>query len=151
MSKDTDQATLIRTIFPEEPRQHGHTETINYGRYSIAPEEAKRLKAAFSRRLRHRLMKKNMSQSDLARAIKAGRDSISTYARGRSLPGPRKMEAIAEALDTTVKQLLPELTELTDETTPPETTGNASGFEISEIPEEPGHAWLKVNRKVTHA
>ena len=55
----------------------------------------------FGRRLTAMLVEKVWSQSDLARASGLGRDSISQYARGRSIPSPKNLSKLANALGTT--------------------------------------------------
>jgi|SRR5215831_5757115 len=80
-----------------------------------------RLRAAFSANLREAMLHKNMSQSDLARAVwkeersdkngyaqPVGKDRISAYINGRVLPTEETLDKIAKALDTTKEKLLGE-------------------------------------------
>lgn len=64
----------------------------------------------FGLRLKERLRAKNWNQSDLARACKMGRDSISTYVNGAVRPTPKNLAKIANALGCTPADLLPEYT-----------------------------------------
>ena len=62
----------------------------------------------FGQNIQARLNAKNWNQSDLARATKLGRDSISTYIRGMVMPDPKNIAKLADALDCSVGDLLPE-------------------------------------------
>ena len=55
-------------------------------------------KAAFGRNLKAALDAKSWNQSDLAKATGLGRDSISTYIRGLTMPDPKNIKKLAEAL-----------------------------------------------------
>lgn len=79
--------------------------------------------AEFSRRLHYALLKKGMSQSDLARKIwnatrtgsdgfaqVVGRDRISSYINRKSMPSPATLQKIADALGMPVAELAPNLT-----------------------------------------
>lgn len=55
-------------------------------------------RAEFARRLVQHLRDRDMNQSDLARKTGLSRDAISTYVRARSMPEPRNLKVIAEAL-----------------------------------------------------
>ena len=76
----------------------------------------------FGRRLQSELVKRNWSQSELARRISErlpppspgqkqghdfGRDRISHYIRGISLPRPEALSLLAQVLDITPDDLLP--------------------------------------------
>lgn len=80
--------------------------------------------AEFARRLQGAMQDKNWNQSDLARAcdkllpkatkgqlqnIKFGRDTISHYVRGVSLPRPERLYIIAKALGVQQEDLMPPL------------------------------------------
>jgi len=49
----------------------------------------------------------NTNQSALAEAINVGRDSISTYCSGKTLPGPRIRKKLADFFGVDVKELVP--------------------------------------------
>ena len=75
----------------------------------------------FARKLREIMQSKGLSQSDLARAVfgtmtdtrgyevAAGRDRISSYLAGKSLPNSVNIQRLADALSTKVEDLAPEL------------------------------------------
>lgn len=69
----------------------------------------------FSKRLIDEMADRGWSQSDLAREAsrhlpsgEIARDNISNYVRGRALPNPPFLRALAKALNTTDEDLLPE-------------------------------------------
>jgi transcriptional regulator with XRE-family HTH domain len=59
-------------------------------------------------RIKVRLRAKNWNQSDLARACKLGRDSISTYISGSVHPSPKNLAKIANALACNPTDLVPD-------------------------------------------
>jgi len=75
----------------------------------------------FAQRLRRLRMDRDMSQSDVARAVwgtttdsrgyevARNRERISAYEQARSLPEPRSLELLAKALDVEPQDLSPEL------------------------------------------
>lgn len=75
-------------------------ETASLGSKALTKDE-------FGRRLAALMMDKGWNQSDLARASGLGRDSISTYIRGRTFPEPKNLRKLADALGTTAHDLLP--------------------------------------------
>lgn len=87
----------------------------------------------FAKRLRALLAERSMSQSDLAAAAKIGRDSVSTYASGKTLPKPPTMRRIAQALGV-------EVTALNPAAVTPE-----PAWQMRETG-QPGQIWLTVNR-----
>lgn len=70
-------------------------------------DRRERLKKIVAKRIVQLLREKNMTQSDLARASGLGKDSISLYVRGKTLPGPRHIERIAHGFQMTPERLLP--------------------------------------------
>ncbi len=67
----------------------------------------------FSYRLKTKMLEKGWNQSELARQAGAfmpsgslGRDSVSGYIRGRFIPGPDALNALAKALDVESSDLL---------------------------------------------
>jgi transcriptional regulator with XRE-family HTH domain len=78
-----------------------------------APPDAIRMD--FARRLQSALVQKGWTQSELARRVapllknsRLGRDNISKYVRGKVLPLPPALNAIARVLDLDVTELLPQ-------------------------------------------
>ncbi len=121
--------------------------------------EAARRKV-FSNLLRAAMAKKAMSQSELAetasrflpparktkgkraRGQKIGRDSISSYCSGKGYPtAPGYLDAIAQALDTTVEALTPRAEQTAAGTEP------FPALQIEAASE--GGVWLRVNQLVS--
>lgn len=100
--------------------------------------------AEFGRRIQALMVKKNMNQSDLARAAakfmpnkKFNRDNISVYVRGKSFPGPVRLAAVAKALGVAPTDLMPEHgIPSVDEKAPP--------LDIRAIGD--GNVWLRINQ-----
>lgn len=99
-------------------------------------------KQEFGRRLANFLDRKNWNQSDLARHANLPRDSISTYVRGKVLPTPKSLRAMADALGTTPTDLLPNAAENAIDADVP-------SIEMRVSVSAPGTAWLRVNRMLT--
>jgi transcriptional regulator with XRE-family HTH domain len=106
--------------------------------------------SAFAKALQDRLGAKGWNQSDLAREATArlprsskgpiGRDAISHYVRGVSLPRPDRLTAIAKALGCASNELLPpHLVPSTENT----------GLEFKELSND--QYLLRVNRVVSLA
>ena len=106
----------------------------------MAPREMRRQE--FGRNLWQLLIKRGMTQSDLARASGLGRDSISGYVRGRNLPEPTSAKALADALGVTVEDLYPGSVERAID-------GELPGFHMTEIAGHPGKAWVRLNRSMS--
>lgn len=64
-------------------------------------------RSEFADKLQGLIHQKNISQSELATAIKVGRDSISTYCSGKTLPGPRIRQKIAAYFGIDPSELVP--------------------------------------------
>lgn len=99
-------------------------------------------KQEFGRRLYHLMIQRGWNQSELARRAGLPRDSISTYIRGRTLPTPKSLSMLAEALGMTPADVLPNALEsAVDEDHP--------SLEVRVSPGQPKAAWLRVNRLVS--
>lgn len=99
-------------------------------------------KQEFGKRLYNLMLRKGWHQSELARQSGLPRDSISVYMRGRSLPTPLSLAALAEALDVKAEDLLPNHIESAiDEDNP--------SMELKVSPGAPNQAWIRVNRLVS--
>lgn len=99
-------------------------------------------KQQFGKRLYNLMLGKGWTQSELARQSGLPRDSISVYVRGRSLPTPASLSALATALGVTSDELLPNHIEgAIDEDMP--------AMELKVSPNAPNVAWLRVNRLVS--
>jgi transcriptional regulator with XRE-family HTH domain len=102
----------------------------------------------FAQRLRHEIAIRNWNQSNLAREaskfLKDGeiaRDNVSNYMRGRALPGPAFLLAIAKALNTTEDDLLPERGQ-----PPARDGGMLPATDVRDAGE--GFAFIRINRRV---
>ena len=98
-------------------------------------------KQEFGKRLFALMMKKGMNQSDLARAAKLGRDSISTYVRGRSAPSPQNLDKVCAALSVAPDELYPNY------------AANAAAIEepvlqLKQVNDGTDKMWLHINMKV---
>lgn len=61
----------------------------------------------FGFRVSRRIAQKGITQSELSRATGLGRDSISLYKLGKALPSNSNAKKLADALDCTVGDLIP--------------------------------------------
>lgn len=99
-------------------------------------------KQEFGRRLYTLMVARNWNQSELARRADLARDSVSTYVRGISLPEPKNLRKLAEALEMEPSELLPNTLESAiDEDVP--------SLELKVSTSDPRVAWLRVNRLVS--
>ena len=110
-----------------------------------APRDAAR--AEFARRLSAAMVKKGWNQSELARRASEhspdkaiGRDVVSTYLRGKALPLPATLQALASALSVDVSDLLPTRGV-------PSVSQAIPKFDIRDMGE--GRTWLRVNKEVS--
>jgi transcriptional regulator with XRE-family HTH domain len=74
----------------------------------IGPRAA--VRSEFARRLQERMLSHKplpFSQADLARASHCGRDAVSTYVRGISMPGPKALKQLSDALGCQPEDLMP--------------------------------------------
>ena len=98
-------------------------------------------KQEFGRRLYGLILEKDMNQADLARLSGLGRDSISTYVRGRSVPSPQNLQKIAKALGVDKDILYPNYAAaaaLVEEPT----------LQIKAVDGSADSMWLVINMKV---
>lgn len=99
-------------------------------------------KQEFGRRLYSMMIGRGWTQSELARQSGLQRDSVSTYVRGKSLPTPLNLEALAKAFGVTPEEMLPnQIESAIDEDNP--------SFEMKVSVGAPGTAWVRVNRLVS--
>lgn len=99
-------------------------------------------KEQFGRRVRNLMYAKGWRQSELARKADLPRDSISVYVRGLSLPTPASLRKLAEALDVTPEELLPNQIEGAIHADFGATEMKISQHDLKK-------AWLRVNRLVS--
>ena len=87
------------------------------------------------------MVKKGWSQSELSRATGVGRDSISNYIRGISLPNPRNLKRLADGLAVEMSDLYPNF------------SLSAAGMDVPSIqtralPGDPHFMYLEINCKL---
>lgn len=98
-------------------------------------------KQEFGRRLLRMTLDRGWNQSELARQCDVGKDAISTYINGKSLPGPRNLQKIAMAFGVEPGSLLPNSIETTMDRELP-------AFEMRQAVGHPDQVWLRINRAV---
>lgn len=113
------------------------------------PTEAMQLEQ-FARRLHSIMLDKGLSQSELARKIwgsttdhrgyevAKNRDRISVYLAGRTIPDPKNLKLLADALDVEIKELAPELVASAVERDHPE-------IAVAAVAGHPESAVLRIN------
>jgi len=101
-------------------------------------------KQEFGRRLYDQLLKQRLNQSDLARKSGLGRDSISQYVRGRSVPTPQNLEKIAEALSIEPDDLFPNYAAQAISIEDPT-------FQLRAVDGDSSQMWLTINQRVSTA
>jgi transcriptional regulator with XRE-family HTH domain len=95
----------------------------------------------FGKRLYDLILEKGWTQSELARRAGVLRDSISSYVNGKILPEPLNLKKLADALDVSSEDLLPNYTEQAIET-------QAPVMEIITSGEDPQRSIVRINRIV---
>jgi transcriptional regulator with XRE-family HTH domain len=104
------------------------------------------IKIDFAKRIQRAMIDKGWNQSELARRASAylpkntplGRDNVSHYVRGISLPRSAQLAALAKALGLKPADLLP---------TVPSAAQKAPPFDMRQL--EDGNVWLRVNQAVS--
>jgi len=111
----------------------------------LAPKDA--VKTEFARRLQAAMISKGWRQSELARRAeqhlphgrKFGRDSVSLYIRGKTLPSAVFLHALCKALGKEPEELLP--------TRGMPAAGDANPpLDVRDL--DDGNVWLRVNQAV---
>ena len=95
----------------------------------------------FGTRLYRALRKKRWNQSDLARHSGLGRDSISQYVRGRSVPSPKNLAKLSAALGIAEEILFPNYDAQANSIEVPT-------FQIKSIDSDAANVWVRINMKV---
>ena len=98
----------------------------------------------FARRLEHLLMQKAWRQVDLSRASGIGRDSISTYLKGKTVPSRLSLQKMAKVFQIEPDQLYPNYAAdaVAEEEVP--------ALEIKAVSGRPGKMWVQVNQELTN-
>ena len=99
-------------------------------------------KREFGEKLYNFLMQKKMSQSDLSRASGLGRDSISQQVGGRSVPSPKNIQKLCDALGIEIDDLFPNY-----EARP--STSASPTLEMKSIDAVVDKVWLRINMEVS--
>jgi transcriptional regulator with XRE-family HTH domain len=112
---------------------------------AISPDmPADVVRQEFARRLQRAMIEKGWTQSELARRASSHtpdnrmiRDNVSKYIRGKVLPGPLHLNALAKALNKKPDELLPTRgTPAAGQENPP--------MDIRDLRD--GNAWVRVNQ-----
>ncbi len=98
-------------------------------------------KEQFGRKLYELMSSRGWNQSDLARRAGMNRDNISQYVRGRTYPTPKFLAKLAKVFEMAPESLLPNYYEDAVERSAP-------AFEYREIPGDPKHCWIRINKRV---
>ncbi len=99
-------------------------------------------KSEFGQRLFNLMHKKGWNQSKLAKEAEMGRDSISTYIRGKSVPSPQNLEKLAKVLGVKPEELYPNY------------EANSAAldepiFQFKKVNDDSDMMWLTINMKVS--
>lgn len=73
----------------------------------VADDARQQAKVDFGRRLHKAMIKKGWRQSDLARHSQIGKDSISNYVNGRTVPTQQNIEKLAQVVSVSPNDLWP--------------------------------------------
>lgn len=84
----------------ETTRTEPEEQDVEFGVRAVSQQE-------FAKRLYKEMMEKGWTQSELSRASNTGRDSISNYIRGRTIPSPKNLRKLADALGVEPSDLYP--------------------------------------------
>lgn len=109
------------------------------------------VKREFGQRVSQLSKQKGWTQSELARQCDLPRDRVSTYVRGLAIPSHKNLNALAVALNVDPKDLLSNPSMLEIDNTNSATEQDNPAFHLRVSSDEPGKAWLRVNRSVSFA
>ena len=102
-------------------------------------------KQDFANRLKALLTQKGWRQADLARATGLGRDSVSSYCKGKTVPSRESLLKMAKVLSITGEELYPNYAAdmvQADEAPP---------FELRSIPGKSESRWLSLNQELSNS
>lgn len=110
------------------------------------PASPEASRAEFAKRLYRAMLAKGWNQSELARQAalhtadgKFGRDNVSSYVRGKAMPGPKHLHALCQALGVQPREILPHAGLPSADKKPSSASANDMGN---------GKMWLKVDQAV---
>lgn len=102
-------------------------------------------KQDFSNRLKALLTQKGWRQADLARATGLGRDSVSSYCKGKTVPSRESLLKMAKVLSITGEELYPnyaaDMVQMDE----------APTFELRAIPGKTDSRWLTLNQEISNS
>lgn len=128
------------TLHARQPRRR-RMEDVKVDDNTVVHTPREIMRREFSSRLKRAIRQKNWRAIDLARAADIGRDSVSSYLRGRMLPSEETLNKIAKALRMDPSELMPSYAQTLSNFEKP--------FEIWETHAGSGKMWIKINREVT--
>lgn len=109
----------------------------------IAKREAARMRAEFGRHL-HKLMRdRHLNQSDLARLADVGRDSISQYVNGNTMPIEKNAKLLADALGVSVPEIYPA------DFRRQAIEGEPQDLRLTMLTGQPNKCWFYINRQMS--
>lgn len=127
---------VSRTKKIKDKRQY-HNKPSDGASMEGAPKEA--VRREFGKRLQGLMIDKGWNQSELARRAGFGRDNISAYIRGISMPGPIHLNAMANALGVKSEEILPSKSM-------PSIDNVIPAMDVRDVGK--GLAWLRINQAV---
>lgn len=95
----------------------------------------------FGKRVYKAIVDQGITQSELARRAGLGRDSVSQYVRGRSVPSPLNLNKLADALGMEAEDLFPDYAAGAYDS-------EELSQQISAVPGDTTHMWVRVNMKL---
>lgn len=98
-----------------------------------------------ARELNRRALQKGLTQADICRATKLGRDSMSRYFRGMTLPDLLHLTALAQTLGCTPRDLDPAAGSAL---ILPQAANGGPAFEIKQDAANPHNVFLRINQSV---
>lgn len=99
-------------------------------------------KHEFSKRLVSLMEKKMVRQSDVARATKVGRDSISNYVRGRTVPTPTALGRLSKYFNVSAEELYPNYAQQAMQREQP-------AYDFKQVAGETNVTWVQINMRLT--
>lgn len=100
--------------------------------------------AYLAQQLHERSLRKNLTQADICRLSNMGRDSMSRYFRGMTLPDPLSLAALARALDCKPQDLDPGA----NVDMLPRAANDGPMIEARQDPADPSRMMLRIYRSV---
>ena len=99
-------------------------------------------KQEFANRIVSLMEKKMVRQSDVARATGVGRDSISNYVRGRTVPTPTALGKLSKYFNIPAEKLYPNYAQQAMQREQP-------AYDFKQVAGEPNVTWVQINMRLT--